>query len=168
MSKLNLFIRQSYTEAGDKERNMIQSVINLIKSKNYKPYEINLMTGAKAYNQNNFKTAYEEETGLEFTPTNFRKTRFKLLQECDAMVIIRTGMSESTSFEICYNIFSGHKAPILFLIYRNNPIKTTLLRDLDELVDTTYVTFECVDELNHPIEKFFSQLMANKNISGIE
>ncbi len=162
---LNLFIRQSYTEAGEDERDIIQSVINLIKSMNNDQRRIKLLTGDKAYNQSNFKAAYEKESGNLFTPENFRKTRQSLIQTCDAMIIIRTGMSESTAFEVCYNIFSGSLAPMLFLVRKKNPIKTTLLQNLDEISDSTYVSFESAGELDKPVSHFIYRVAESKEKS---
>jgi len=57
-----------------------------------------------------------------------------LLDRADLMIVIRTGLSESTAFEVAYNIFGSKGVPVFFAIWDQATIKTTLLRDLDELV----------------------------------
>ena len=47
------------------------------------------------------------------------------------MIILRTSLSESTVFEVAYNILKGPNIPIFFAIDSSAPIKTTLLKDLD-------------------------------------
>jgi carbamoyl-phosphate synthase large subunit len=55
------------------------------------------------------------------------------------MIIFRTGLSESTVFEIAYNIFKGKNIPIFYAIEPGCEIKTTLLRDLNGYCDTKIV-----------------------------
>ena len=47
------------------------------------------------------------------------------------MVIFRTGLSESTVFEVAHNILRGNNIPIFFAVEPGCEIKTTLLRELD-------------------------------------
>jgi carbamoyl-phosphate synthase large subunit len=72
------------------------------------------------------------------------------------MIVIRTGLSESGAFEVAYNIFGGKRVPIFFAVWDQAPIKTTLLRDLDELVPVRYVTFSSPEELRQPLLDFLS------------
>jgi carbamoyl-phosphate synthase large subunit len=77
-----------------------------------------------------------------------------LLAQADAFINIRVGMSESSAFELSYHIFKGSCAPVLFLVWKHSPIKTTLLRELDDLCDITYLEFEQADELRPGIADF--------------
>ena len=77
------------------------------------------------------------------------------------MVVIRTGLSESASFELAYNIFGGRRVPVFFAVWDQAPIKTTLLRDLDELIPARYVTFSRPEELKEPLIDFIGEVMQN-------
>jgi carbamoyl-phosphate synthase large subunit len=154
VENLNLFIRQSYTEAGEDELSIIQEIIRLVADMQLSSREISLLTGNRGYCKDTFKTAFEQYSGQIFTPHNFRAYRFKLLNQADKIIIIRTGLSESSAFEICYNIFKGCRAPIFFAIHEKFPIKTTLLQELDQLVPTTYYTFTDPVELQEPLLEF--------------
>jgi carbamoyl-phosphate synthase large subunit len=41
-------------------------------------------------------------------------------------------------------------------VWKHAPIKTTLIPDLDDLCDVTYIEFEHVDELRKGIHRFFN------------
>ena len=64
------------------------------------------------------------------------------------MIIFRTGLSESTVFEIAYNIMKGKKIPIFFVIHPDHVIKTTLIRDLNEYLGCK-VEYKIVDYLDN-------------------
>jgi carbamoyl-phosphate synthase large subunit len=57
---------------------------------------------------------------------------------------------------LSYHIFQGRRTPVLFLVWKGAPIKTTLIRELDDLVDVTYVEFDEVEELRPAIHRFFN------------
>ena len=67
-----------------------------------------------------------EKANQEFSAKNFRKYRLELLNKADLMIIIRTSLSESSAFELAYNIYEGRKSPVFFAIHESAPIKTTL------------------------------------------
>jgi len=77
------------------------------------------------------------------------------LDQADVFVNIRAGMSESSAFELSYHVFRGACTPILFLIWKQAPIKTTLLKDLGSLCDVTYLEFDDPAELDAPLAAFF-------------
>ncbi|MBL1276200.1 MAG: hypothetical protein COB30_008935 [Ectothiorhodospiraceae bacterium] len=166
MQNIKLLIRQSYTEAGDKEMNVIQGILDLLKKMDGEEYGIELIAGAKAYNKDNFKQAYEEETGNPFTPVNFRKTRFNLIEESDAIVVIRTGMSESTAFELCYNIQLDNPVPMFFAVMDEREIRTTLLQDLEDIADVEYHSFTEPASLNNALGSFLTRVADNKQVDG--
>ena len=122
---LKLFVRQSYTEATDTEQNIIQGVLDQIQNTSIKNRKIEILTGNKASSSGDFRKIFEEDFSCEFTPQNFRDTRMKLLDEADAIIAIRTGLSESTAFEISYNIFGGRKIPV-FLQSGRTPLSKQL------------------------------------------
>jgi len=153
---LKLFVRQSYTEASDAEQKIIQGVLDQIQITSLKDREVEILTGNKACSSGDFRKTFEENFSCEFTPQNFRDSRMKLLDEADAIIAIRTGLSESTAFEISYNIFGGRKIPVFFAVWEDTPIKTTLLRELEDLVNVHYKLFKKPKDLKKSLEEFLT------------
>ena len=153
---LKVFIRQPFTESDAHQQRMIGDVMHLIDSANGAPYPFDYLTGMHAESAGTFKQSFEREQGKPFTPQNFRDYRLGLLDQADVMINIRVGMSESSAFELSYHIFQGRRTPVLFLVWKGAPIKTTLIRELDDLVDVTYVEFDEVEELRPAIHRFFN------------
>jgi carbamoyl-phosphate synthase large subunit len=60
------------------------------------------LTGRHAESSTTFRTSFEAGTGQPFTPQNFRGYRLALLDQADALINIRVGLSESSAFEIAY------------------------------------------------------------------
>lgn len=157
--KINIFFRQPFTEANEKQQVLIQSVLNKTVNYNEKENEVCIVTGSKAQNKTTFRSYFEKEYDLEFTPSNFRKIRLNLLSNADLFIVLRTAMSESSSFEIAYNIFKGKNVPMLFLIDEHAAIKTTLIRELNDIATVTYHTFESVNDasLKRVIHQFIKE-----------
>jgi len=135
---------------------MIADILVLIDSANGAPYRFRYLTGIQAESAATFKQSFERETGKPFTPHHFRDHRLALLAQADVFVNIRVGMSESSAFELGYHVFKGTNAPILFLVWKHAPIRTTLLRELEDLNDVTYLEFDKVDDLRRGIHAFFN------------
>ncbi|NHZ66835.1 carbamoyl-phosphate synthase large subunit [Massilia genomosp. 1] len=155
---LKLFIRQPFTESDAAQQHLIGQVLHLIDGANGLPHPFDYLTGARAESADTFKKSFERDTGLPFTPKHFRDHRLGLLDQADALVNIRVGMSESSAFELGYHIFKGRRTPVLFLVWKEAPIKTTLIRELQDLCDVTYLEFGHVDELRAGIQAFFARL----------
>lgn len=64
------------------------------------------------------------------------------LRQADAFLYARTAMRESGAFEVCYNVYQEPRAPMFVAVWKQGPIKTTLLRELDDVGDVTYREFE--------------------------
>ena len=156
MNPLNVFVRQPFTQSREMDRGLLQSTMNVVKSME-KDCSLRFLTLLEAQSAESFTQSFERETDRPFTPANFRRYRLELLDQADAFVVLRTGLSESGSFEIAYNIFKGRKSPVFFAIWDKMPIKTTLLRDLDELCPVEYVTFSEAEELALPLRNFFER-----------
>lgn len=156
---LKVFIRQPFTESDERQQRMIGEIMQMIDSANGLPHVFDYLTGLQAESAETFRSSFERKQGLPFTPQNFRRHRLALLDQADVMVNIRVGMSESSAFELSYHIFRGRRTPILFLVWKGAPIKTTLLRELDDLVDITYIEFEEVSELRGRLHQFFKCLV---------
>jgi carbamoyl-phosphate synthase large subunit len=153
---INLFIRQPFTESDREQQRLIDDILHIIDSANGVRYAFNYLTGNKAESATTFKKSFEQLTSVPFTPKNFRDYRLSLLDQADAFINIRVGMSESSAFEISYHIFKGRRTPMLFLVWTGSPIKTTLIREMEDLCDVTYIEFDHVDALRQGIHQFFN------------
>ncbi len=148
---LKLFIRQGFTESGEKEQAIIKGMLQQVQDLSQEMY-IAPLTDMNAHNANTFKHRFTEKTGLPFSPAAFRDYRLNKLDKADAFLIIRTGLSESTSFEIAHNV-NNKNVPMFFAVWENAQIKTTLLRDLP---NAKYHTFSHPDELKDHLYDFFA------------
>ena len=158
---LNLYIRQPFTRSQEQQQNLIDDVLQVIDSANGFPYPFNYLTSNQAENAATFKKSFERDVKLPFTPQNFRNHRLKLLDQADVFIDIRTSASESSAFELAYHVFKGRCTPVLFLIWKHAPIKTALLRDLEDLCEVTYIEFEHVDDLRRGVHAFFNTKLLN-------
>jgi len=166
--EIKLFIRQPFTETSEREAVIIQGVLDVLHKINGTPHEFQFLTSPQAQHSRTFRLHFEKETGQVFTPQNFRRDRLQLLDQADAIVVIRTGLSESTAFELAYNIFGRSPAPIFFAIWDQAPIKTTLLRELNEIVPVRYVTFSDPAELTRPLLDFFGTFAKDDRTQSTE
>lgn len=146
--QVNLFIRQGFTETNKIMQSQLQSALNSLNDYTDDNIYFNLLTGTIAESKDTFRKSFALKTGLPFNPKNFRNHRIQLLEKADAMIIFRTGLSESTVFEIAYNIMKGKKIPIFFVIHPDHVIKTTLIRDLNEYLGCK-VEYKIVDYLDN-------------------
>jgi carbamoyl-phosphate synthase large subunit len=162
--RVRLFIRQPLTETGEREAVIIQGVLDVLHRIDGSPYRFQFLTGHQAQNNRTFRLLFEKENGQKFTPENFRRERLELIDQADAIIVIRTGLSESTAFEVAYNIYGGPRVPIFFAIWDNTPIKTTLLQELNEIFPVQYMTFSNPEELTKPLLEFFETWVNEKNI----
>lgn len=154
---LKLFVRQPLTESGESHQALIADVLACIDECNEKPHRFDYLTGRKAESAATFRASFEAESGQPFTPENFRAHRLQRLAQADAFVNIRVGMSESSAFELSYHVFRGACSPVLFLVWKHAPIKTTLLKDLHNLCDVTYLEFEHASDLREGLARFFER-----------
>jgi carbamoyl-phosphate synthase large subunit len=154
---LRLFVRQSYTEASEREQIVIQAVIDTILDSAPEGMSLDIVTGAEAQNAQTFKAAFAARTGIPFTPRTFRDHRLALLDAADAMIIIRTGLSESSAFEVAYNVMR-HRIPMFFAIWHPARIKTTLLQQLEDRCPAEYHTFTAAVDLRAPLLRFLDAL----------
>ena len=153
---LRLFVRQPFTESGETQQGVVASVLERIRSLDGHPQRLRYLTGCQAESADTFRASFERETGRAFTPETFRAHRLRQLDQADVFVNIRAGMSESSAFELSYHVFRGACTPILFLVWKQAPIKTTLLKDLGSLCDVTYLEFDDPAELDAPLAEFFA------------
>jgi hypothetical protein len=161
---LNLFVRQPFTESKSDDKSLIQSVMDLIADigSEMPAAKLNLLTGSQAESATTFKSAFETATGIAFTPSAFRKHRLTLLDRSDAMVVVRTSLSESSAFEVAYSVLRNPERPILFAVHETCPFRTTLLQDLQDLTPATYIEFAEAGDLRQSLAAFFTKVIAEK------
>ena len=154
-TKTKVFIRQPFTESGCEEKEIVQSAMNEIQALQVEA-NLEFLTPTEAQDGSSFRESFEAHTGIMFTAKNFRNYRIGLLKQAHMFYYIRTAMSESGAFELANNAY-GRKIPVFFAVWEKTPIKTTLLRDLEDLCPCTYVTFACAKDLRAPLRAFLSK-----------
>ena len=157
-SRLNILIRQPLTQSSELEASIVSECISEIERIDGHFAKFTLLDGSAAQSNASFRESFEQQTGAPFTPRNFRKYRLSLMRNADAFINIRTAMSESTAFEVAYNIFGGENIPMLFAVWRHAPIKTTLIRELHDLGHVTYVEFDKPRDLRRPLWNFLESV----------
>ncbi len=142
MTAIKVFVRQPLTQTTEREARIVQAALDGISGDvGDGRYALEFLTGTKAHDKESFRQAFTSESGAAFAPRRFRDTRLALLSRADVMLVLRTGLSESGAFEVAYNIYGGRRIPMLFAVWDEAEIKTTLLRDLDDLAQVRYVRF---------------------------
>jgi carbamoyl-phosphate synthase large subunit len=158
LSPLKLFIRQPLTQSGDESMKIVERVLQIVEDIGSNGVRFEYLTGNIALSDETFQENFEQSQGLPFNPANFRRYRLNQLRRADAFLYVRTAMSESGAFEVSYNIFAEPRAPMFFAVWKHAPIKTTLLRDLEEVCDVTYREFEDPEELRSDLQHFFGRI----------
>jgi hypothetical protein len=150
-NKLRVFLRQPLTRAGEKDAAIVRDVIRQLTLAGAE-----VVTGDEALTADTFRPSFEARTGQAFTPSAFRAWRLTLLARSQAMVIVRTELSESGAFETAFNC-AVFQRPMFIAVHSSAPIKTTLLQDLSALCPVTYVDFEDSRELAAPLGAFIDK-----------
>ena len=152
---LHVYIRQPFTQTGADDQVILEGAMSELRSLQ-STANINFLMRPEAQNAETFKTNFEQDTGIKFTPKNFRDYRLAKLQTADAFIFLRTGLSESGAFELAVNAY-GRKIPTLMAIWDKTPIKTTLLRELEDTLPIDYVHFGSPRELHSILRDFFQR-----------
>jgi carbamoyl-phosphate synthase large subunit len=158
LSPLKLFIRQPLTQSGDESMKIVEHVLQIVEEIGSDGLRLEYLTGKTALSDQTFRESFEQRQGLPFNPVNFRRYRLSQLRRADAFLYVRTAMSESGAFEVSYNVFAEPRAPMFFAVWKHAPIKTTLLRELEEVCDVTYREFEDPEELRGDLQHFFHRI----------
>jgi carbamoyl-phosphate synthase large subunit len=161
--RLRLFIRQPLTQSGDDSKEIVEGVLKIVEEIGSNGVRFEYLTGNTPLSDQTFRENFEQSQGLPFSPVNFRRYRLSQLGRADAFLYIRTAMSESGAFEISYNVFAEPRAPMFFAVWNHAPIKTTLLRELEEVCDVTYREFEHPEELRIDLHSFFRRIGKTAN-----
>jgi carbamoyl-phosphate synthase large subunit len=155
---LKLFIRQPLTQSGDESKKIVEGVLQIVDEIPRNGMRFEYLTGNTPLSDETFRENFEQSQGLLFNPVNFRRYRLGQLRRADAFLYVRTAVSESGAFEVCYNVFAEPHAPMFFAVWKHAPIKTTLLRELQEVCDVTYREFEDPEELRGDLQHFFRRV----------
>jgi carbamoyl-phosphate synthase large subunit len=155
---LKLFIRQPLTRSGDESKQIVEGVLQIVDEIGRDGVRFEYLTGNKALSDRTFRENFEQSQGLAFNPVNFRRYRLSQLRRADAFLYVRTAMSESGAFEVSYNVFAEPRAPMFFAVWKHAPIKTTLLRELEEVCEVTYREFEDPEEMRSDLHRFFRRV----------
>jgi carbamoyl-phosphate synthase large subunit len=155
---LRLFIRQPLTQSGNESKEIVESMLRIVEEIGTNGVRFEYLTGNTPLSDQTFREQFEQSQGLPFNPVNFRRYRLDQLRRADAFLYVRTAMSESGAFEISYNVFAEPRAPMFFAVWKHAPIRTTLLRELEEVCDVTYREFEQPEELRADLECFFHRI----------
>jgi len=155
---LKLFIRQPLTQSGDASKAIVDAVLQIVADIGKDGIRFEYLTGSTPLSEQTFRQNFEQSQGVPFNPSNFRRYRLGQLRRADAFLYIRTAMSESGAFEVSYNLFAEPRAPMFFAVWKHAPIKTTLLRELEEVSDVTYREFEDPEELRGDLQCFFHRI----------
>ena len=162
---INILLRQPLTQSSEAEAGLVAQCISEIERFDGHFARFHFLGGAGAQCDASFRENFERSIGAPFTPRNFRKHRLSMIRNADAFINLRTAMSESTAFEVAYNLFSGAAIPMFFAVWRKAPIRTTLIRDLQDLGDVTYVEFDKPRELRRPLWAFLRRVCG---LAGVE
>ena len=157
-SPIKLFIRQPLTQSGDESERIVEGVLRIVESIGKNGIPLEYLTGNTPLSDRTFRENFEQSQGQPFNPSNFRRYRLGQLRRADAFLYVRTAISESGAFEISYNVFAEPRAPMFFAVWKHAPIKTTLLRELEDVCDVTYREFENPGELRTDLERFFRRI----------
>jgi carbamoyl-phosphate synthase large subunit len=155
---LKLFIRQPLTQSGDESKKIVEGVLQIVDEIGRNGVRIEYLTGNTPLSDETFRANFEQTQGLPFNPVNFRRYRLSQLRRADAFLYVRTAMSESGAFEVAHNVFAEPRAPMFFAVWKHAPIKTTLLRELEDVCDVTYREFEDPEELRGDLQHFFRRI----------
>jgi len=155
---LKLFVRQPLTQSGDESKAVVDRVLTIVEDIARSRVPVHYLTGKESQSNATFRDAFERRQGVPFTPVNFRNFRLGQLDKADGFLYIRTAMSESGAFEVSYNVFAGRRAPMFFAVWKNAPIRTTLLRELQEVCEVVYCEFDDPEELRPRLEQFLERL----------
>ena len=156
--RLRLFIRQPLTQSGDESKKIVEGVLQIVDEIDGDGVSIEYLTGNTPLSDETFRENFEQSQGLPFNPVNFRRYRLSQLRRANAFLYVRTAMSESGAFEVSYNVFAEPRAPMFFAVWKHAPIKTTLLRELEEVCDVTYREFADPEELRGDLQHFFRRV----------
>src|SRR5262249_5629940 len=155
---LRLFIRQPLTQSDEAGKKIVEGVLRIVEDIGNTGVRFEYLTGNTPLSDQTFRENFEQSQGLTFNPANFRRYRLSQLRRADAFLYVRTAMSESGAFEVSYNVFAEPRAPMFFAVWKHAPIKTTLLRDLEEVCDVVYREFEDPEELRGDLQRFFRRI----------
>jgi hypothetical protein len=82
--------------------------------------------------------------------------RLGMLDSADAMLIVRTGPSESAAFEIAYNVFGGPRVPMFFALWKHAAASGSVL-ELEQVRPAESAAFGRAEELRGKLKAFLKR-----------
>ena len=151
---MKLLIKQN---VGDISREHLQIVDNVVNYLKQHISDLEFLPADMAASSDDYQLAFRRQTGIEFTPNNYRNYRLRLLSVVDAVLYIHTSANDSDAYELSHNLSALHPKPVFFAIWRGAPIQSPLLKDLDLLYPVSYCQFSYPQELLDGFKLFLQQ-----------
>lgn len=79
-------------------------------------------------------------------------------EAADAMVVIRTGASESAAFEVAHNASGGHRLPMFFAVWKHAPVTPAESQELGRLCRIGQGTFERPEQIRPSLSAFLGHI----------
>lgn len=87
--------------------------------------------------------------------------RLGMLHSADAMLVVRTGPSESAAFEIAYNMFGGPRVPMFFALWKH-AVAPAAMRELEQMGPAESATFGRGEELRSNLVAFLEHVAEDR------
>lgn len=116
----------------------------------------------------NYQDAFQKQTGIVFTPANYRHYRLRLLSVVDAILFIHTSSNDSDAYELSSNLSSINPKPVFFAVWRGAPLKSPLMKELDLDYPVTYCQFSHPKELLEGFKTFLETYDQAQNLLSQE
>ncbi|MDX2320755.1 MAG: hypothetical protein QNK26_09195 [Moritella sp.] len=151
---MKLLVKQ---DVGDIHKDHLKILDNVITFLQHNISDLEFLPFNLSEEQDDYKQAFQRQTGIIFTPANYRHYRLRLLSVVDALLYIHTSSNDSDAYELSYNLSSIHPKPVFFAVWRGAPIKSPLLKELDQDYPVTYCQFSHPRELLEGFKHFLRQ-----------
>ncbi len=148
---MKLLIKQNI---GDANRDHLKVVSNVVAFLEKNIAGLEFYPNSNPDESEDFQAAFQQQTGIVFTPANYRHYRLRLLSIVDAILFIHTSTNETDAYELSYNLSSSYPKPVFFAVWRGTPIKSPLLKELDLDYPVTYCQFSHPRELLEGFKAF--------------
>jgi len=150
---MKLLVKQNVGDVNTDHLKIVSNVVTFLQSNlpdlEFLPFELN-------DELDDYQVSFQKQTGIVFTPANYRHYRLRLLSAVDAMLYIHTSANDSDAYELSYNLSSVNPKPVFFAVWRGAPIKSPLLKELDQDYPVTYCQFSRPQELLEGFKQFLN------------
>jgi len=150
---MKILIKQGVSNENSEHIKIVSNVVSFLKANienlEFFPYKIE--------EEYKFDQNFQKQTGIVYTPANYRRYRLRLLSIVDALLFIHTSSSDNDTYELSYNLSSINPKPVFFAVWRRYPITNPLLKELDLDYPVTYCQFSQPKELLEGFMDFFQK-----------